>query len=166
MIVFLIANVTFTESPKDVHCQLEISPKIFMRCSVHVEGDRTPLVRWRLSGAEYTPSTLPDRFNSNTTGLSINPVTHDDDGLTVQCYVLLVDLPHITARNSSIGVIHVLNPVAASANQTLQETNQAKPTEITLYTSGASSTKKENHVAIILCVTMIAAMTLYMQYNV
>ena len=79
------------------------------------------------------------------------------------CWLIFHTLQHVTVP---LALFHVLNPVAASANQTLQETNQAKPTEITLYTSGASSTKKENHVAIILCVTMIAAMTLYMQYNV
>ena len=83
-----------------------IGSHVFIKCTV-TGVDHQPLMRWRLSGAEYTPSTLPDRFTSSTSGLIINPVTSDDDGLTVQCYVLLVDLPCIATHNSPIGVIQI-----------------------------------------------------------
>ena len=88
--------------PNDVNAL--IGSHVFIKCTV-TGVDNQPMVRWRLSGAEYSPGTLPDRFNANSTGLSINPVTTGDDGLTVQCYILVIDPPNIATHNSPIGVI-------------------------------------------------------------
>ena len=68
--------------------------------------------KWRLSGKEYTHSTLPGRFFTNDTGLIIHPVLLDDDGLTVQCFVVLFNpLVGFTTIYSPVGVIHVLMDV-------------------------------------------------------
>ena len=68
--------------------------------------------KWRLSNKEYTHSTLPGRFFTNDTGLIIHPVLLDDDGLTVQCFVVLFNPPAgFITINSPVGIIHVLMDV-------------------------------------------------------
>ena len=71
-----------------------------------------PLLRWRLSGNEYTPSTLPDRYFPTSSGLLIYSVSPDDDGVTVQCFIVLYDpsvSPPYIVVNSSIGVVRVVS---------------------------------------------------------
>ena len=92
--------------PKNITTQ--VGANVFMECSV-MGVETQPLLRWRLSGIEYTPSTLPDRFFSNATGLLIYSVSPGDNGLTVQCYIVTVDpTVGITTFNSPIGVVHVI----------------------------------------------------------
>ena len=110
-----------------------------MKCSVNVESGRTPLVRWRLSGAEYSPGTLPDRFNANSTGLTIDPITSDDNELKVQCYILMVDPPIVKEHNSSVSTIRV--QLTDSVTQAHEERGEPTTAAQELHvTSGASST--------------------------
>ena len=84
---------------------------VVIECSVN--GTKTqPLLRWRLSGIEYTPSTLPDRYFPTSAGLLIYSVSPDDNGVTVQCFIVLNDpsvSPPYIVVNSSIGVVHVVS---------------------------------------------------------
>ena len=84
---------------------------VIIDCSVM--GAKTqPLLRWRLSGIEYTPSTLPDRYFPTSAGLLIYSVSPNDDGVTVQCFIVLYDpsvSPSYIVINSPIGVVHVVS---------------------------------------------------------
>ena len=104
--------MTFT-GPKNVTAQ--VGATSFMKCVVTGVSQATTR-EWRLSGTEYTPSTLPGRFFTNHTGLIINPVTSDDDGLTIQCFVVLFD-PSVgfITFNSPVGVIHVVMDISTSS---------------------------------------------------
>ena len=82
---------------------------VFMECLLTEVSQPAPAREWRLSGNEYIPSTLPVRFFTNSTGLIIHPALCDDDGLTVQCFVVLFNpsTESFVTINSSVGVVHI-----------------------------------------------------------
>ena len=98
----LVDSVAIT-GPKDV--TVREHGDAFMECVLTPTTSRI----WRLSGKEYTHSILPMRFFTNDTGLIIDPVLLDDDGLTVQCLGVLFNLStaSFVTINSTVGVLHV-----------------------------------------------------------
>ena len=84
---------------------------VFIRCSV--TGLKIqPLLQWRISGIEYTPSTLPDRYSPRSNGLVIHPISLNDDGVTIQCFVVVYDnsvTPLFIEVNSTVAVLHVFS---------------------------------------------------------
>ena len=103
----LVESVAIT-GPKDV--TVHEYDDAFMECVLtKLSLPSTISRRWRLSGNEYTHSTLPGRFFTNDTGLIIRPVLLDDDGLTVQCFVVLFNssTASFVTINSTVGVVHV-----------------------------------------------------------
>ena len=115
------------------HVTAQEGTNVIMECSV-MRAERQPLLRWCLSGIEYTPSTLPDRYFPASAGLLIYSVSPNDNGVTVQCFIVLNDpsvSPPIKVVNSSIGVVHVVsgdytNPVS-SYNRLLDSTPTLVP---------------------------------------
>lgn len=121
---------------------------MLMECSV-TGVETQPLIRWRISGREYTPSTLPDRYFPSSHGLLIYSVSPGDDGVTVQCFIVLYypsSNPPYTVINSSVGVIHVIlrdnTGQVSSYNRLHNSTPTLTPTPfrdtITTFTSPAS----------------------------
>ena len=109
---YVVVSITTGEitirGPKDV--TVTVGGNVFMECIVMGAPGPTPF--WCISGKTYTPSTLPDRFLYNSTGLIIYPVVLEDNGLVVQCSIDIIDITtfpfSVTTINSSIGVVHVV----------------------------------------------------------
>ena len=104
--MFLFLGAVAVTGPSNITTQ--VGADIFMECTV-TGVEPKPLLQWRLSGKEYTPSSLPKRFFSNSTGLNIYSVSSEDNGLTVQCFVVVFDpsIARFVSVSSPVGVIHI-----------------------------------------------------------
>ena len=117
--MFLFLGAVAVRGPRNITTQ--VGADIFMECTV-TGVEPKPLLQWRLSGKEYTPSSLPKRFFSNSTGLNIYSISPGDNGLAVQCFVVVFDpsIARFVSVSSPVGVIHV-----TISGDELEETGRA-----------------------------------------